>query len=186
MREPVRLGHRVVTTVLLAGIVTATGGCSPDDPTGSEDGVDAQRAAAEQAADAVIRCLEDRGWDPSVDSSGNMNVEHPSEQDEQFIRDFRECQQMFALPPPTVGEAEAERLYDKMIKTTECLRAHGWPAPEPQSREATVAAMVETGGLAPWTPYSHLDSTTSTSELERIEQVCPRTWPRDESVFSAD
>jgi hypothetical protein len=106
-----------------------------------------------------------------------MTVDVPEAQHAQFTRDNAECVELYGEPPPPpMTEAEATQLYDAMTATTECLRNLGWTTPDPPSREATVAAILDTG-FPSWDPYQHVDEAVASSvELREIEQDCPRPW----------
>lgn len=132
--------------------------------------------------DQLQSCLNDRGWEVTVDL--NIGVVEPftREELERFKPDKQACVEELGIPDsPTTWTADSLReRYTMDLDTWQCLRQQGFELEQPPTEEAYVEQMLAVyrgegaGPAATWYPYEEWQLRSLTGpELEEMELTCP-------------
>jgi len=141
--------------------MAALAGCSaseppPVDPSSLFTGLD--------VAEARTACLQDRGWDVTLDVQGAILANYPPEQEAAFEADNSACLAEAGVDVDAgLTDAEFTTAYLWYQEIGECLTAHGWDVPEQPSE----AVFRDTYDDDPWIPWAYVD------DLERAKSDCP-------------
>lgn len=98
LRSAVRMSLPVATALLLAGCGIVGGndtGEGGDDPT--EENSSSGGLSPEEYESAYSACIEEAGWQLSRDEFGQLSIELPAEQDEDYERAANACADKFEL-----------------------------------------------------------------------------------------
>lgn len=166
---------RPLGVVFVALVVALTGSCSSSETSGPADPT---QDPAQIAASNMEQCMKINGWEVRIEDGG-LSAEVPDEQDEQFLRAHTECVEKFGYErPPQMTRQEAEEYYERLVTAGVCLRDHGYTAPDPASRQATVEDLMN-GRLPSWNPYEGvLTNAISGDELDSAYEACPPPWSK--------
>lgn len=131
---------------------------------------------SEDAFAASKACLEERGWQVTVEG-GAHRIEVPEEQRDQYFQDKQECDAQFEaeFPRPVLTEDDWRRRYAYELSLVECLAKEGFDqVTEPPTEEAYVSeAMSSPMGSPSWHAYSAVGA-VSTEVWEQLESACPQ------------
>lgn len=107
-------------------------------------------------AQAMRDCLTENGWDVVIPADDPAALEHhvPTEQRSAWTEDFVRCSNAhdFSPDPPAVDQDGAERAWEEYTDAAACMREHGYPPPEPPSRELFLAEQL--AGGSSWNPHA--------------------------------
>lgn len=116
----------------------------------------------------MVTCLQSAGFAVSIDDGGVSAA--PGSDQVSFYRDaLKACEQAgvdsgLVMERRPYGPEEWSVIYDAFQITSQCLIEHGYPTPDPPSRDV----YIESGGR--WHPFDLLSPTA----IDAVEQVCPQ------------
>jgi hypothetical protein len=128
----------------------------------------------------MVSCMTDAGFTVTVTPNGNgWTGEYGPDQEEAYNLASYICSAQFPIHPSQTGELSAEqkqKVYAYVSDTlVPCLKAEGYQTPGLPT-EATFLAGFD--DAPPWNPYTQIYATvTSSSELDRLEGLCPPNTP---------
>lgn len=155
-----------------------TAGTTPTRSTRSVSslGPMASRAStwAEKMQVSVARCLEEAGWQVTLNNDFSFSGDVPEDQQSAYMEDSTRCQAEYTdeFPAPVIDEAFARKQYADNIKSADCLEKHGYPQRrEPISEQAFVDELLGEG-FTSWRAYEVVpDDPEIFAEMERL---CPQ------------
>ncbi|MCM3659119.1 hypothetical protein M3147_17835 [Agromyces mediolanus] len=155
------MSTRTIAAAAAALVVAALAGCSASEPPPVDPG---SLFSGMDVAQARTACLSDRGWDVSLDAQGAILANYPPEQEAAFEADNLACLEEAGVDADAgLTDEEFTTAYRWYQEIEECLRSHGWDAPERPSEER----FRDTYDTAPWIPWEFVD------DLERARADCP-------------
>ena len=123
--------------------------------------------------DAMIGCLQDRGWDAQANGEDSYRVDVPPQQSDRYDQDRSECMDEtgYASAPPPLSRADLEVWYQELLVTAECVRGRGYQIQEAPSMQTFLDQVEsrEVDGL--WGPYP---GGLSASDWAELEVACPQ------------
>ncbi|AGW41216.1 hypothetical protein O159_11230 [Leifsonia xyli subsp. cynodontis DSM 46306] len=121
-------------------------------------------------AKARADCLNDKGWNVTVDDDAQIHASYPSAKDAGYQKDSHACLLKLGIDPdaPT-PDSVVSAMYPLYEKGAACLIAHGWPISEAPSLQV----FKDTYETNPWFPWGEVP----TGSLADALKLCPQPKP---------
>lgn len=143
---------RASWALLFAAIPILLSGCV--DAATQEHVQSPEQRTAEQERRATLHaaCMEERGWDVTVNADHSTSAYYPREQEAAFLKDSTECANElgFNNSDPASNE-QLEALYREMEGVADCLAQNDYAPSAPPSLQAFIDAYRTSE--APWAPW---------------------------------
>lgn len=116
------------------------------------------------------RCMEEDGWDVSIEATG-YEVKLLKGQEEAYFESAEKCRDLHGFPSegPTITEEMAGDLYDELLEVAECVTGRGIEVEDPPSRATFVETLMD-HPLPIWHPYEIAFQDT---QLDEVQRWCP-------------
>lgn len=124
--------------------------------------------------EAMVVCLQLRGFDVSVNDDGN-GISSRNVGIVEYFKQSDECEgELVAAgriePPATASREYFEGAYEYNLTVKACLEAEGYTVSEPPTKDSYVESQGEN-----WVPYDAV-VTNSLAEWEEINRLCPQDY----------
>ncbi|RFA21067.1 hypothetical protein B7R25_06650 [Subtercola boreus] len=165
----------MVVAALVPPAVTACG-------TGSAHPEPTVESALSQSpvADALYRCITDRGWTVTLTSDGGIDASSdtiPKEQYDRYLADTWACNSEVSARFP-VDDRQKHLLYGAELAERDCLEAHGYAVDEAPSLQTFLDGYESRAWSAmASSDVARLSQTMAESEWEAINRSCPQPVP---------
>lgn len=165
--------RQLITTAAFVAILVGLGGCAA---AGPDEGAVPDPASPELIAEgraAVVTCLQERGWDVTLEVDGWSSTGITDAQADAYGRDQDECTEESGLNDIPVAPLTPERLaeiYAHEVESAECLRAEGYEIPETPS-EQSFSELYTTEKA--WYAYRFVEE-PSQEKWSALQVTCPQ------------
>lgn len=172
MRGPAAL----LLIVLIGGCANATSNENPPKASAPGGTPSASATSMPQWLERVQTCLEEEGWEVSVDYEQNgIAIDNlPTDQQAAYRAADEACEKAAGRAPndvPMTAE-RAKEIFRHLIKAATCLEDEGYPSSEPPSESKFVDDYLS--GNPPWSPFLEVPDSISEDEWRALLRKCPQ------------
>jgi hypothetical protein len=182
-----RNAQRIAATAAVClAVAGACGSPPPEPPTVAPEMMDAPGSEVMPTASTfsgpldeylprLADCLQDAGWDVTLDDQNGLSVGVTAAQREAFQAARDRCVASLGEPPTPapLSEQQIRARYDYLVEARQCLLRLGYTISEPPSVEQFLDTYVSSS--APWSPYNELADETTQGQWEQATAACPQT-----------
>ena len=152
-------------TIASVVIALCLAGCAAEPDTAEIDYVTSEAEADQRYAD----CMEEKGWEPSVDPNGGVEIGGHESQIEKLTADGEECDSRPEMQSKPWTDEDYRLYYEAVSKVADCVAAAGYDVPEKPSLQVFIDQIKGVASEDQWYPHENVPD----SDLSKMLNTCP-------------